>query len=189
MDWIFDNLPIVFFIVISVASFIKSRMEARRAQDEAERMPPVNGQPEEEWFGPEEAWENPADQAKRTSPPTQTPSGRRSDLPPPLVKVSPLIPTSNPATVRADDFIPSQDSELSRQQELRDRLQQLREKRAVTSGGAAATKKRLAGSASDSAASSPLPTLRRSLRNRSQVRRALVTREILGPPVAMKRPT
>ena len=80
---------------------------------------------------------------------------------------------------------------LKRQREIAEALQKIKSSKVVTTGGAAVTRARsVAAQASSrnpamvspSAAKGGLST---ALRNRSELRRAIVLREILGPPVGL----
>lgn len=94
-------------------------------------------------------------------------------VPPPL----PVVPPPLPAHAEVE-------REMQRQMELQERLQRLRESRNVRSGGAAATRDRLIR---PEAAAVAAPTgLRAVLRKKGELRRAIVLREILGPPVGMR---
>ena len=71
---------------------------------------------------------------------------------------------------------------------MQDRMRQIKETKAATTGNAAATRTRIA------AASKPAPKpfqpgktgLRRALRSRKEIRRAIVMKEILGPPLGLR---
>ena len=92
-------------------------------------------------------------------------------------------------------FEPSaeQTAMLQRQQDLQNQLQQLKEQRkaATTTGGAAVTSARALAAiqrGGGKAATAPIKKagLKASLRRRSEIRRAVVMREILGPPVGLR---
>jgi len=96
--------------------------------------------------------------------------------PPPLPSAPPPLPPETASAV-----------ELQRQQQIKTRLREAREARAARPvGRAAAAKARLAGAAGPpSSPVSPAP-LRSRLRNRSELRRAVLLREILGPPAGLR---
>jgi hypothetical protein len=167
MDWIFDNFQIVALVGIALASWIKSRMDAKAAEREERQAREEMGEGEE-IFGPEEAWEEP--------PP-------RQPAPPPLHRaVPPPVPTAAQYEAELEAA-----ALLKHQMDLQERLRQIRETKASTSGGAAVTRARVAASQSHAAAAAPVKSgLRSALRNRSEIRRAVVLREILGPPLGLR---
>jgi hypothetical protein len=78
------------------------------------------------------------------------------------------------------------EAELERQNQLQERLRALRESRAVTTGGAAATRTRTATQQTGYTASAIPTSLRGVLRKRSEIRRAVILREVLGPPLGLR---
>jgi ribosomal protein L12E/L44/L45/RPP1/RPP2 len=167
MDWIFDNFQIVALVALAMASWFKSRMDAKAAEREEQRAREEmaeRGEVEESDFGPDEPW-----QEVLTRPePAQ---------PPPLFRANPP-----PVPVAVFDT----DAELKRQMELQERLRQARESKAVTTGGAAATRKLTASKQTGYAAAGVRNGLREIVRKRGEIRRAVVLREILGPPLALR---
>jgi len=166
MDWIFDNFHIVALVALAMASWFKTRMDAKAAEREeqqAREEMAKRGEVEEYDFGPDEPWQEVLMQP---------------ELPPP-----PLFRT-NPPPVPTKVF--DTDAELKRQMELQERLRQAREIRAVTTGGAAATRTRTASKQTGYAAPGVRHGLREIVRKRSEIRRAVVLREILGPPLALR---
>jgi ribosomal protein L17 len=79
---------------------------------------------------------------------------------------------------------PLPDRELERQNALREQLRQIREAKVITTGNAAATRER--AKAKGKAAAPVTTSLRGSLRNRSELRKAVITREVLGTPVGLR---
>lgn len=166
MDWIFDNFNIVAIIGIAFASWLKHRFDTKRAEQE-EQAPA-----EEEIYGPPEGWEPPA---SRPAP----------SVPPPLFRQSPPPIPREAATGHSRE----QEAEtvLKRQQDMQDRIRQIKESKANTTGGASATRARVAASQSNAKALKPAKTgLREALRNPQDVRKAIVMREILGPPLGLR---
>ena len=75
---------------------------------------------------------------------------------------------------------------LKHQQNLAERLRQIRENKATTSGGASVTRARVAAKGI-AKSNVPLPvTLRQRLQNPVEIRRAIIMREVLDPPVALR---
>jgi type IV secretory pathway VirB10-like protein len=158
MDWVFEHFQIVALVALAFASWLKSRMDAKMAE-QAERKPrEETGQ--EDVFGPDEAWR-----------------GILEKLAPPA-----------PPPVPGAQYEPGQEDQavLKRQMEMQERLRQAREARSVTTGGAAATRSRVAERKTSKAGPPVTSSLHEALRDRRQVRRAVVLREILGPPLGLR---
>ncbi len=167
MQWVFDNFQVVALVLIAFAGWIKSRVDAKLE----EQKPPGETEPydEREVFGPDEQWE-------QTLP--------DHGAPPPLVRATPP-PLLSPAAA----FEASRESEaaLKHQQDLAERLRQIRETKATTTGGAKATRARVAASKlpKNIVAAVPL-SLRGRLHDKGELRRAFVLKEILAPPLSQR---
>jgi hypothetical protein len=162
MDWIFDHFQILALVGLAIASWLKKRADAKTAEREEQEARRELEEEPEEIFGPGEAWMRPRQQ---TAP----------SAPPPLVRVAPPpVPVFE------------MEGELKRQIDMQERLRLLRETKAVTTGGAAVTRARTMVSKNPMTPSAVPVGLRGALRNHGQVRRAIVMREILGPPVGLR---
>jgi hypothetical protein len=75
---------------------------------------------------------------------------------------------------------------LKHQQDLAERLRQIRETKATTTGGAAATRARVAAKGVAKSAAQVPASIRARLRDPVEVRRAFVMREILDTPVGLR---
>jgi hypothetical protein len=166
MDWIFDNFQIVALVGLALASWLKSRADAKAAERE-EREARRELEEPVDIFGPAEEW-------REVQPAPM--------VPPPLVKVKP-----QPGRVVTYEAANETETELKHQMDLQERMRQLRETKAVTTGGAAVTRARSTSrqTAQKSTSTAPI-SLRGALHNRGQLRRAMVMREILGPPLALR---
>lgn len=165
MQWIFDNFQIVALVLIAFAGWIKSRIDAKLEQEK----PPEEPYDEREVFGPDEQWEQ---------------DMPRPGVPPPLVWTTPP-PELTPAAA----FEANRESEavLKHQQNLAERLRQIRETKATTTGGAAATRARVAASRLPKKADLPVVlSLRGRLHDKGELRRAFVLKEILAPPLSQR---
>lgn len=158
MDWIFDNFQILAIVGLAMASWLKSRSDAKAAERE-EQEARRELEEQEDVFGPDEEWRR---------------SYQEPASPPPVRAIPPPLPAMEV------------EAELKRQIEMQERLRQLRETKAVTSGGAAMTRARTKEVKSARTPSVPPAGLRGALRNHGQVRRAIVMREILGPPLGLR---
>ncbi len=164
MEWIFEHFQIVILIALGVGSVLKSMWEAkaRQKQESEEEYNP------EDVFAPDEEYREPA-------MPSVPPPLTRQAVPPPL-RESGYDEAVAIETARA----------LKHQQDLADRLRQIRETRATTTGGASATRARISASTSAVPVAQVPSSIRSRLRVPREVRRAFVMREILDPPVTLR---
>ncbi len=165
MDFIFDNFQIVILVAGAIAYFVNNLRQAKEAERQARDEPPVEY---EDVFGPDFDFGDSQRERGEPVPPPLVPVAKPPPLPAPHVPVS------------------ANERELHRQQQLQDRLAEFRRSKAQGREGAKATRTRVAAG-KPGAAVVPVPTsLHSRLRNKGEVRRAIVMREILGPPVAFK---
>lgn len=167
MDWVSDNLRILILVAGGIAYFLntyrQAKAEERRAREERENY-------EEPDFTP---------------PPRRQPS-----VPPPLERKSvppPLARDFRPSPQPMAEYEAAREAAtaLKHQQDLAERLRQIRETKATTRGGAAATKTRIAVEKSKKPAVIGPVNLRHRLADRAELRRAIILREVLGPPVGL----
>ena len=163
MSWIFDNLQIVVLVLLGIGSLVKSMFDAKSKQA-AER--------DADW--------DPADDV-----PLDDDTSYRKNLPKPT-----LPPPFTPPPTRLAGYDAEVANEaakvLKHQRDLAERMRQIRETKATTTGGASATRARIAGKGI-AKPTMPAPlTLRRRLRDPAEVRRAFVMREILDPPLGLR---
>lgn len=163
MDWISDHFQIVLLVLLGIGSMVKTFYEkAKGSSNDGEMDDPG------EVFMP--------DQSHRES---QQPS-----VPPPLAR------TATPPPIRMAGYDAEVANEtakaLKHQQNLAERMRQIRENKATTTGGASATRARIAAKGVAKPLTLTPLTLRRRLRDHAEVRRAFVMREILDPPVGLR---
>lgn len=159
MDWIFDHFQIVLIVALAFASWVKSRHEAKQAEREAREageLPDIG-----DIFGPEKSWQPEAEPMPNQPPPIPSQSAGN------------VLPAQEPLS----------DRELERQNALREQLRQIREAKTITTGNAAATRER--ATTKGKAPAAVTTSLRGTLRNRSELRKAVITREVLGAPVGL----
>jgi type IV secretory pathway VirB10-like protein len=167
MDWILEHLQIVGAIVVAAAYWLNQAREAKAAEKERQRRA-AEGLPEEE----EEEFEFEEEEIEAEV------MGRRA-VPPPLVQVKP------PALPGPQVLTQNNSTELQRQEQLMDRLRQVRAERSASpASGAAATQRKVAAKGKGVASAVPIG-LKARLRNCGEVRRAMVLKEILGKPVGL----
>ena len=167
MKWIFEHFQVVVLIGFALASLVKRRQDmAQAAQDDEVPVPRPN----------------------RQIPQPEVPPPVARDLPQVVVRKT----TPTPALVRSGQGAPAGLSGealiLKQQQDIQERLRQIRDAtKATTTGGAAATRRRVsAAQRHPKAALTAKSSLRASLHSRQEIRRAIVLREILSPPVGLR---
>ena len=124
----------------------------------------------EDVFAPDESYRK---------PPPVPPS-----VPPPLVRTatSPLERMAGYEAEVANETAKA----LKHQLDLAERMRQIRENKATITGGASATRARIAGKGVVKPLKQPPLTLRKRLRDPAEVRLAFITREILSPPLGLR---
>ena len=165
MNWIFDHLQIVVLVVLGIGSMVKSMFDAK-AKQAAEK--------EAEWH-PTPKIPLGDDTSYRKVQPSVPPPLARAATPPPLRMAGYDAEVAN-ETAKA----------LKHQQHLAERLRQIRATKATTTGGALATRTRIASKGTAKPLKQVPLTLRRRLRDPAEVRQAFVMREILEPPLGLR---
>lgn len=166
MDWFFDNFQIFALVGLALASWLKARMDAKQAAEE-ERNAKRDVADQDEMFDPAEMWR----EAERDTPP------------PTWIPVEPP-PVPQPVVVGPD---PAVEAALQRQAELDERMREIRTIKA-------AREAREAKPAAQARAAKPAPgtggpksyPLRKALGDRKSLRQAIITREVLGPPLGLR---
>lgn len=199
MEWIFENLQILFVIAAGLAYWVNSIRQAK-AEAEAERnQPPVDL---DEVFGPDFDFNSPPQHTEVFLPPPVSASPQGVAPPPlpgqalqPSVRERREFPQAAPTPQRPQSPhrpAPQEaaNAELERQRNLEQRILALRQNRGKRSSGAAATQRsvvaeRAARKGVTDAEAIESSTIRNRLRDSQEIRRAIVLREILGPPVGM----
>jgi hypothetical protein len=169
VDWIFDHLQIVVLVVLGIGSMVKSMFDAKSkqaAEREADRNPT-----------PEVPLDDDTSYRKslRKTLPTVPPPLTRPATPPPLRMAGYDAEAANEAA-----------KVLKHQHDLAERMRQIRANKATTTGGASATRARIASKGVAMPLKQTPLTLRRRLRDSGEVRQAFVMREILDPPVGLR---
>lgn len=168
MNWIFDNIEIFIFVIVGIVSMFKSVLDAK-AKKSAEADEVNDPQDYEDL---EEEYHQPPPQP---SVPPPLPWGGVASVPPPLQNIGYEAAAAEEAA-----------KTLKHQQDLALHLQKIRETKATTTGGAAATRARIANKGAKIPTAQASSSLRARLKNPAEVRRAFVMREILDPPIALR---
>lgn len=165
MDWIFEHFQIVILVLLGVGSMVKSVLESKNKEKrEREEEPYDPG----EVFAPDEEYSSP----------------RESGVPPPLYRQA--VPPPLRESGYDEEAAIETARALKHQHDLAERLRHIRETKATTSGGAAATRARESGSEVNKKPSPVVLSVRARLRSPAELRQAFVIREILNPPVGLR---
>ncbi len=166
MKWISENFQLVVLVVGGILYWLKELIETRIAEKRAREAFPDAGR------------EGDAADAGEAGEYFEAEEPAAPYLPPPL----PPLREAGYEQAAAREAATAD----RHRQKLSAHLRRLRETKATTTGGAAATRARVsAKSVLPSAAAAPA-SLHRRLRDPAEVRRAVVMREILDPPVALR---
>ena len=166
MDWIFEHGNIVLILLLAFASWVKARMD-KKAEEEDETADPT-------------VWE---DEKDEWTPPSVPPPLERREaepfVPPPLVRNEPrpAVPPPLPPAMETVDV----SDVLEQQRKLEEEFGRIRRAKQARPMPQPKTRQR---KTHDRAA--PPTTFTKMLRDKSAVRRAVVLREVLGPPVGMR---
>ncbi len=171
IDWILNHLQLVLVAVFILAPVVKAIFGPK-----TEEADPHG----ENW--PKNVPTAPTRRGPTVPPPLKTPPPLRT---PPTFPSQLNAPPKREAGYEAAAAIEAAQA-LKHQQELAERLRQIRETKATTSGGASATRARIAAQKSQKPIAPVAATIQSRLRNPSELRRAYIMREILDPPVALR---
>ena len=165
MNWIFEHIQIVILVALGIGSVVKSVFEAR-SKRAAER--------EIDW-NPDSEVPLDEDTSYRKTLPSVSP---RLDHPvtPPAMRMAGYEAEAANEAAKA----------LKHQLDLAARLRQIRETKATTTGGAAVTRARVAAKGVAKPFLQGPASLRGRLRDHGEIRRAIVMREILDPPLGLR---
>jgi len=183
MDWVLDHLQILIFVAIAGAAVLQ-RFKKATGQAESGSAKPVDPEEEARTRRIQEEIRRRILE-RRGLAPAAPPVGERAPQPasfpaaPPLIEAVRQFRVEPPAEAAAPSLEAQRAAaELKRQQELAERIRALESSRRVRATVAAES----AASAMAAAADRPLP----DLRNHAGLRRAILLREILGPPVGLR---
>lgn len=182
MDWISEHLNIVIIIGVVIASFLKNVFDAKTKEaSEQDDLPDVDDRDSPD--GSYRKMPPPAPSVPPPLPRTHVPAPRPAE--PPLVySQGPVFPGA--AATAAAEAANEAAQILKHQRELAAHLKQLHDTKATTTGGAVATRARIASKGKTKAAASAPLTLRARLKSPAEIRRAFVMNEILSRPVGLR---
>ncbi|MEN9975649.1 MAG: hypothetical protein RLZZ282_1655 [Verrucomicrobiota bacterium] len=183
MDWILDHLDIVALIALAFGSWVKRRIDARRAEQDERASPYETSTDDDGPFEPETFW-------PQVTLPTLPPPLDWENSPPPIVarETPSLRVKSEPPPIKPGSaFFTAKTIEVNPLPVMGHRTQAVVSGKATTTGGAAATRTRVAASQTHIPSGQARQSgLHASLRHRKAVRHAMVMREILGPPLGLR---
>jgi hypothetical protein len=180
MEWVLDHLQILFLVAIAVVAILQ---RLKKATGDAGSAPAAPADPEEEARTRriqeqirrrimERRGLAPAEQSTTEATPSPVPFPA---APPLIEEVRPFRVEPPPAVAAAALAAQSMAAELKRQQEMLQRVSDFEASKRVRTAAAAE-------SARTTLAERPLP----DLRSHTGLRRAIVLREVLGPPVGLR---
>jgi hypothetical protein len=177
MEWVLDHIQIVFLVAIAVAGILQ-RLKKAPQGDEARRTAPATAQEEERTRRIQEEIRRRIMERRGLAPAAPL-SGDDAEEPRLFPAAPPMIEEIQPARVEppfpvaalADGKIAA---ELKRQQEMADRVRELE------------AAKRSRATMIATAVAEPADRSLPDLHSRGGLRRAVVLREILGPPVGLR---
>lgn len=173
MDWIFEHFQVVILVVLALGSLVKTVIEKASNKRNEETWNGDGPEKEEE----EEDWEYTPHRQPSVPPPVQ-----RSAGPPPV----PGSPSKTSVPSRAQVSARETAAALKHQQDLAERLRQIRATKATTTGGASLTRARVASKNQATVFKAGPMALRARLKNPAEVRQAVILKEVLGSPVGLR---
>lgn len=176
MSWILEHINLVIIGALVIGSFLKSRFDAlKQDQQEPDELPDFETYEETQRSSPP-AMPYVPPRVERTPP--QVPVQRSAERPPVFAATR---SQSGAMTASADEAAII----LQKQRDIEERLRVIREARPAKSGSKSSIRPRAITGKPVPVAAVPT-SIRGRLRNPSELRRAIVMREILDPPVGLR---
>jgi hypothetical protein len=177
MDWVLNNLQILFLVAIAVVAILQ-RLKKAPEGEESRRTAPATAEEEERTRRIQEEIRRRI-MERRGLVPAAPQSGDDGEEARPFPSAPPMIEEIRPVRVEPPPVVvvdPKIAVELKRQQEMIERVRQLE----------AATRLRAAMATVSTVAAEPVDRSLPDLQSRGGLRRAILLREILGPPVGLR---
>ncbi len=178
MDWIFEHFNVVLIIAVVVGSILKSRFDTKTQEASEDEVTGDFGGPNQ----PDKSYRKtppPPPSVPPAFPQTPMPPSRNAQ-PPPISTVDPSIPWAVASAADEAAML------LQYQQKLAAQLKQIQEIKVTTTGGAVATRARIASKGKAKSAMDVPLSVRARLKTPAEVRRAFVMNEILSRPVGLR---
>jgi hypothetical protein len=212
MKWLIDNPQLVFMLVIFVVAFLANQAKAKKAREEQRRRAAERGAQQSRNSDADEAPAHPFDEADEESEMAERTrriqeeirrkilermSGRQEAPPqpaaPPVPRAAPAMPPPLPRVKEEKakrDAAPAFDwAETERQQKLAEQMREMEEQRKIAERRAkafATAAPSVPSGAGRSMRGRIRDTVSDDLRDSGSLRRAIVLREVLGPPVGSR---
>ena len=178
MDWVLNNLQILFLVAIAVVAILQ-RLKKAPEEEEAGRTAPATAEEEQRTRRIQEEIRRRI-MERRGLVPAAPQSGDGGEEARPFPSAPPMIEEIRPVRVEPPPEVAESDAkiaaELKRQRDMIERIRQLEE----------ATRLRAAPAPVPTLAAEPADRSLPDLQSRGGLRRAIVLREILGPPVGLR---
>jgi hypothetical protein len=184
MEWALDHLQVLIFVAIAVAAVFQRLKKANDGAGAGPAAAPADPEEEARTRRIQEEIRRRIMERRGLAPSPQPASGTAPEPPrfptaPPLIEEVRSYRVEPPAEAAAEaPDVQRAAAELKRQQELAERVRELDAARHARAAVATESAK----IALEAAANRPLP----DLRSPSGLRRAIVLREVLGPPVGLR---
>jgi len=183
MDWLLDHLQVLFVIAIAIAAILQKFKQSGRGKTAGE-APAGDPQEAERTRRIQEEIRRRIMERRGLMPaPPPAPDSVEAapeflEPPPMFEEVRPVMVEPPPMQAMDATAAPGYSRELERQQQILQRLREMETARQAYAGIAPATV--------EAPVSAPANRLPANLRTPTGLRRAVVLREILGPPVGMR---
>ncbi|MFA5056647.1 MAG: hypothetical protein WC485_00915 [Opitutaceae bacterium] len=178
MEWILDHVQVLFAIAIAVVAILQ-KLKRSRAEEATGEAPAVDPQEAERTRRIQEEIRRRIMERRGLAPAAPAPPEMEEiPAPPPMMEeVRPYV-VEPPLPFLEMPAAPDRAAELARQQQMLQQLRELESARSMLPAAAVAP--------GGSPASAPANWLHAELRQPSGLRRAVILREILGPPVGLQ---
>lgn len=193
MDWIFDNFQLLFVVGAAIAAWLSARKKKQEEEQEAQRR----GEEPETSFDTEDQVRRVQEEIRRK---IQQRLGIPEDEPAPRYEQEPTAmprPSFEPQPVppplpRRAAYVPDEE-EVERQRRLQSALREVEERRRVSRelsaqvfSTAATDPDHIAKPVAAAVSLVPRLALHEELRDPQALRRAIILREVLGPPLGLR---
>lgn len=188
MDWLLDHPQVLVVVAIAIAALFQKLKQAR-SQEAAGRSPATDPEDAERTRRIQEEIRRRIRERRGLAPaappaPVTAENEPEFPAPPPMIEeVRPIVVKPPPLPVADAAATSGHAAEYERQQQM---LQQLRALKATRQASAAAAPAAAPPAPVGAAVAAPVSQLPTDLRNPAGLRRAIVLREILGPPLGMR---
>jgi hypothetical protein len=202
VEWILERLPVVIFVVIFVSQIVRAVLRSRKARAEHESQHDETAEERRTREIQEQIRRRIAERRGETvAPPPLMPEAAEPPVARPQTTQLPelfggplgrmledLQKRAQPAPPPPPVVVETRNAEFERQQQLADQIQALEQQRALVQRRASqlAAEKRADSQKEGALLSASRGLVLGDLRDPQSLKRAIVMREVLGPPVALR---